>query len=177
MDRRTMLLGASAFAGATGVVACKQDNPAAVAMGASSAARAAPASSSSAPPAGPTSLRERAVGFMLSHEQFTAPELVELGVRAEKAGFDVLAASDHFQPWQSNEGHSSHAWITLAAIGQRTNRIWLGTTVTCPTFRNNPAVVAEGFASLDALYPGRVFLGVGSGEALNEQAATGQWPK
>lgn len=116
------------------------------------------------------------VGFQLASEQFTIPQLVELGIAAERAGFDLLAFSDHLQPWQANEGHSSQAWITMSAIGQRTNRIRMGTTVTCPTFRYNPAVVAEGFASLSLLYPNRIFLGVGSGEALNEEAAVGIWP-
>jgi TAT-translocated FGD2 family F420-dependent dehydrogenase len=122
-------------------------------------------------------MRKGMLGFMLGHEQFPVPELVELGVRAERAGFDLLATSDHFQPWQANEGHCGHAWVTLAALGQRTEHVWLGTTVTCPTLRYAPADVAEAFASLAALCPGRVFLGVGSGEALNEQAATGRWPK
>ena len=116
------------------------------------------------------------VGFQLAHEQFTVPELVNLGIAAERAGFDLLALSDHFQPWQANEGHSGQAWITMSAIGQRTQHIRMGTTVTCPTFRYNPAVVAEGFASLSLLYPDRIFLGVGSGEALNEEAAVGFWP-
>jgi F420-dependent hydroxymycolic acid dehydrogenase len=119
----------------------------------------------------------RHVGFQLAHEQFRVPELVELGIDAEQAGFDLLAVSDHFQPWQANEGHSGQAWITMSAIGQRTERIRMGTTVTCPTFRYNPAVVAEGFASLSLLYPDRIFLGLGSGEALNEEAAIGSWPK
>lgn len=119
----------------------------------------------------------RQIGFQLAHEQFKVPDLVELGVAADQAGFDLLAVSDHFQPWQTNEGHSGQAWITMAAIGQRTRRIRMGTTVTCPTFRYNPGVVAEAFASLSLLTPGRVFLGLGSGEALNEQAATGFWPK
>jgi TAT-translocated FGD2 family F420-dependent dehydrogenase len=117
------------------------------------------------------------VGFMLAHEQFPVPELVQLGVAAEQAGFDLLATSDHFQPWQANEGHSGEAWVTMAAVGERTRRVWIGPTVTCPTFRYNPAVVAEAFSSLSLLYPGRIFLGVGSGEALNEQAAVGTWPK
>jgi TAT-translocated FGD2 family F420-dependent dehydrogenase len=117
------------------------------------------------------------IGFQLAHEQFKVPELVELGIAADQAGFDLLAVSDHFQPWQENEGHSGQAWVTMSAIGQKTNRIRMGTTVTCPTFRYNPAVVAEAFASLSLLTPGRVFLGVGSGEALNEEAATGSWPK
>src|SRR5947209_4592556 len=118
----------------------------------------------------------RMVGFMLSHEQFPVPELVEMGVLAEQAGFDLTATSDHFQPWQANEAHSGMAWVTMAALGQKTKHIWMGPTVTCPTLRYNPAVVAEGFASLDLLFPGRIFLGIGSGEALNEQAATGNWP-
>lgn len=123
------------------------------------------------------SLRKNMMGFMLAHEQFPVPKLVELGVAAEKAGFDLLATSDHFQPWQDNEGHSGEAWVTMAALGQRTRNAWIGPTVTCPTFRYNPAVVAEAFASLSLLSPGRIFLGVGSGEALNEEAATGSWPK
>lgn len=120
---------------------------------------------------------EPQIGFQLAHEQFKVPELVELGLAADQAGFDLLAVSDHFQPWQENEGHSGQAWITMSAIGQKTQRIRMGTTVTCPTLRYNPAVVAEAFASLSLLTPGRIFLGVGSGEALNEEAATGSWPK
>lgn len=117
------------------------------------------------------------VGFMLGHEQFKVPELIELGAAAEQAGFDLLATSDHLQPWQANEGHAGAAWVTMGALGQRTRKVWIGTTVTCPTFRYNPCVVAEAFASLSLLCPGRIFLGVGSGEALNEQAAVGSWPK
>jgi TAT-translocated FGD2 family F420-dependent dehydrogenase len=120
--------------------------------------------------------RRGILGFMLAHEQFPVPELIELGARAEEAGFELLATSDHFQPWQANEGHCGDAWVTLGALGQRTRRAWMGPTVTCPTLRYRPAVVAEAFASLSQLYPGRVFLGLGSGEALNEQAATGEWP-
>src|SRR5437763_7458517 len=122
-------------------------------------------------------LRKRALGFMLAHEQFTIPELVDLGAAAEQAGFDFVATSEHLQPWQSNEGHAGMSWITMSALGQRTHHLHMGTTVTCPTFRYNPAVVAQGFASLSLLYPGRIFLGVGSGEAINEQAAVSNWPK
>lgn len=118
----------------------------------------------------------RLVAFMLPHEQFPVSELIELGVAAEQGGFDVLATSDHFQPWQANEQHCGEAWVTLGALGQRTRRAWMGPTVTCPTLRYHPAIVAQAFATLSQLYPGRIFLGLGSGEALNEQAATGQWP-
>jgi TAT-translocated FGD2 family F420-dependent dehydrogenase len=117
------------------------------------------------------------IGVALAHEQFPAPQLVELGVAAEEAGFDAVWASDHFQPWQANEGHASQAWVNLSAIGARTKKLIIGTGVTCPTFRYHPAIVAEAFATLGLLYPGRVFLGLGTGEALNEQAATGQWAK
>jgi F420-dependent hydroxymycolic acid dehydrogenase len=127
-------------------------------------------------PSIPESWLAQQVGFQLAHEQFTVPELLNLGIAAEQAGFDLLAFSDHLQPWQANEGHSGQAWITMSAIGQRTKRIRMGTTVTCPTFRYNPAVVAEAFASLSLLCPDRIFLGVGSGEALNEEAAVGFWP-
>jgi TAT-translocated FGD2 family F420-dependent dehydrogenase len=122
------------------------------------------------------SLSNGMVGFMLAHEQFPAPDLIRLGAAAENAGFDLLATSDHFQPWQANERHAGQAWVTLGALGQRTQRVWMGPTVTCPTMRYHPAVVAEAFASLSLFYPGRIFLGLGSGEALNEKAATGEWP-
>ena len=124
-----------------------------------------------------TALRKGMIGLMLPHEQFPVPQLVRNGIAAEEAGFDLLAASDHLQPWQSNEGHAGEAWVTYGALTQNTKHIWMGTTVTCPTFRYDPAVVAEAFASLSLLSPGRIFLGVGSGEALNEEAATGEWPK
>lgn len=122
------------------------------------------------------SLQQKTIGFMLAHEQFPVTKLLALGEAAERAGFGLLATSDHFQPWQDNEGHAGEAWVTMAALGQRTNKVWIGPTVTCPTFRYNPAVVAEAFASLSLLTPGRIFLGIGSGEALNEKAAVGTWP-
>jgi TAT-translocated FGD2 family F420-dependent dehydrogenase len=127
--------------------------------------------------AGAKPLTKRTIGFMLGSEQFTGPQLVENGEAAARAGFGLLATSDHFQPWQANEGHASQAWVTMGALGSRIGNAWMGTTVTCPTLRYNPAVVAEAFASLANFYPGRVFLGLGSGEALNEKGATGTWPK
>lgn len=119
-------------------------------------------------------LRKGAFAFTLAHEQFTVPELVRFGAQASQSGFHILATSDHLQPWQANEGHSGLAWVTLGALGAQAPQSMMGTAVTCPTMRYNPAVVAEAFASLSLLYPGRVFMGVGSGEALNEKAATGQ---
>ncbi|HLA18002.1 MAG TPA: LLM class flavin-dependent oxidoreductase, partial [Dehalococcoidia bacterium] len=111
--------------------------------------------------------RRRGVGYVLSHEQFPPGELIEYAVAAEVAGFDAVWASDHFHPWQDNQGHAGQAWITLAAIGQRTSRITMGTAVTCPIYRYHPAIVAQAFATLGLLYPGRVFLGAGTGEAVN----------
>lgn len=169
LTRRTLLKSASLLAGASALAA------------AAIPALASNMSTQSTPGSGPQAatppIDKRMVGFMLAHEQFPVTELVELGVAAEQAGFDLLATSDHLQPWQANERHSGQAWVTMSAIGQRTKRVWIGPTVTCPTLRYNPAVVAEAFASLSLLYPRRIFLGIGSGEALNEEAATGSWPK
>jgi G6PDH family F420-dependent oxidoreductase len=111
--------------------------------------------------------------FTLSHEQFCTQELIDLGVAAERAGFDGISTSDHFQPWQDNQGHAGMAWVTLAALAHGTTHLQLGTAVTCPTYRYQPAVVAQAFATLTQLAPGRIYLGVGSGEALNELAASG----
>ena len=130
---------------------------------------------SSPPAAPPPTSSGPAVGYVLSHEEFTTAQLVDQAVAAERAGFRYLWASDHIQPWQDNEGHSMFPWITLALVGQRTNHIPFGTGVTCPTYRYHPTVVAQAFASLASLYAGRVFLGVGTGERLNEQAATTQF--
>ncbi len=122
-------------------------------------------------------LHRHMIGYMLAHEQFALPELHRIGMRAAQSGFDALATSDHFQPWQANEGHAGLAWVALGALAAQGNKAWMGTTVTCPTLRYSPAVVAEAFASLSQFAPGHIFLGVGSGEALNEEAATGTWPK
>jgi TAT-translocated FGD2 family F420-dependent dehydrogenase len=113
--------------------------------------------------------------FTLSHEQFSTRELIDLGLAAERAGFDGISTSDHFQPWQDNQGHAGMAWVTLAALARSTTRLQLGTAVTCPTYRYQPAIVAQAFATLSQLAPGRIYLGVGSGEALNELAASGGW--
>ncbi|ODT73095.1 hypothetical protein ABS71_07520 [bacterium SCN 62-11] len=121
--------------------------------------------------------RRRRIGFVLSSEQFRVTELLRFGEAAQKAGFPIVWNSDHFQPWQANEGHSSFSWATLAALSQRAPEVTLGTGVTCPTYRYNPAVVAEAFATLGQLAPGKVFLGVGTGEALNERAAGAGWGK
>src|SRR5260221_1328132 len=126
-------------------------------------------------PPEPSSQRLPAViGLELSHEQFPITQLVELGVQAEQAGFDAVWADDHFEPWQDNQGHCSLAWVTLAALGQRTQRLVLGTGVTCPSYRYRPQIVAQAFASLGLLYPGRGALGGGTGEAGKATACGGR---
>ncbi|HTX97116.1 MAG TPA: F420-dependent hydroxymycolic acid dehydrogenase [Mycobacterium sp.] len=130
-----------------------------------------------AKPAAPPPPSGAGVGFVLSHEQFRTDQLVTQAQAAERAGFQYVWASDHIQPWQDNEGHSMFPWLTLALVGNNTSHISFGTGVTCPTYRYHPAVVAQAFASLAILYPGRVFLGVGTGERLNEQATTNAFGK
>jgi coenzyme F420-dependent glucose-6-phosphate dehydrogenase len=118
------------------------------------------------------------IGYKASAEQFAPRELVEYAVRAEEVGLDSAAVSDHFLPWRHEGGHAPFALSWLAAVGERTSRIQLGTSVLTPTFRYNPAVLAQTFATLGLLYPGRVMLGVGTGEALNEIAVSGrEWPE
>jgi TAT-translocated FGD2 family F420-dependent dehydrogenase len=120
-------------------------------------------------------VKKAPVGFVLSHEQFPGPKLVHWAPQVEQYGFSYAWTSDHLQPWQDNEGHSTHPWLTQALIGQSTSKLTFGTGVTCPTYRHHPSEVAQAFASLGVFNPGRVFLGVGIGEALNEQAGTGQF--
>jgi TAT-translocated FGD2 family F420-dependent dehydrogenase len=127
-----------------------------------------------AQPGGPTPAKTR-LGFVLSHEQYSTTQLVDFAVAAEQAGFSHLWASDHLQPWQDNEGHSTFPWLTLGLVSQRTRTAVFGTGVTCPTYRHHPSDVAQAFATLAGLAPGRIFLGVGTGEALNELAGTGQF--
>jgi coenzyme F420-dependent glucose-6-phosphate dehydrogenase len=108
-------------------------------------------------------------------EQFPPSNLVRQGAEAERAGFDGLNVSDHYQPWWE-PGHSGQAWTALGAIGQGTERILLGTGVTAPVHRYHPAVVAQFAATVEELFPGRAFLGIGSGESLNEAPCGMDWP-
>lgn len=117
------------------------------------------------------------IGYKASAEQFGPRDLVELGVRAEEVGLDSVWVSDHLQPWRHEGGHAPNALAALTAIGERTERVVLGTSVLTPTFRYNPAVLAQQFATLALLNPGRVVLGIGSGEALNEiSVGLQEWP-
>ncbi|QIS06654.1 glucose-6-phosphate dehydrogenase (coenzyme-F420) [Nocardia brasiliensis] len=121
---------------------------------------------------------ELKLGYKASAEQFGPRELVEIAVLAEEHGLDSASVSDHFQPWRHKGGHAPFSLAWMAAVGERTKRIQLGTSVLTPTFRYNPAVIAQAFATMGCLYPERIMLGVGTGEALNEIATgyQGDWP-
>ncbi len=118
------------------------------------------------------------LGYKASAEQFGPSHLLEFSCLAEQTGFDSVFVSDHFQPWKHTDGHAPSALAWLGALGARTQRIVMGTSVLTPTFRYHPSVVAQVFGTLGALFPGRVILGVGTGESLNEVPAIGiKWPE
>ena len=121
------------------------------------------------------------VGYKASAEQFAPGELAAYAVRAEELGLDSVTVSDHFQPWRLEGGHAPSSLAWMPWVLARTERVVVGTSVMTPTFRYNPAVVAQTFATMACLAPGRVVLGVGTGEALNEVAvgsvAEGEWPE
>ena len=117
------------------------------------------------------------LGYKASAEQFGPRPLLNFAVQAEACGFDSVWVSDHFQPWRHTNGHAPFALSWLGAAGERTQRVLLGTSVLTPTFRYQPAVVAQAFGTLGVLNPGRMILGVGSGESLNEVPVTAsEWP-
>src|SRR3954447_8946169 len=110
-----------------------------------------------------------------AHEQFPPEDLLRQAVQAAEAGFEGIACSDHLQPWWE-PGESGHAWVWLGAVGQATNDVAIGTAVTPPGPRYHPAVIAQAWATLERLFPGRPFLGFGSGESLNESPLGAEWP-
>ena len=116
------------------------------------------------------------IGYFLSSEEFGPRELVRQARLAEQAGFEDLWISDHFHPWNDEQGHSGFVWSTIGAIAQATSRMRVTTAVTCPTIRIHPAVIAQAAASSAVLLEGRFALGVGSGEALNEHILGNRWP-
>lgn len=118
------------------------------------------------------------LGYKASAEQFAPTQLLGFAETAEKCGFDSVFVSDHFQPWKHTDGHAPFAPAWLAALGARTGNIIIGTSVLTPTFRYHPSVVAQMFGTLGAMFPGRLVLGIGTGESLNEVPATGmEWPE
>lgn len=116
------------------------------------------------------------LGYKASNEQFAPAELLRYGVLAEECGFDSVFVSDHLQPWRHDGGHAPFAMTWLGALGARTERITMGTSVLTPTFRYHPAIVAQAFATLGCLFPGRVVLGMGTGESMNEVPLGIEWP-
>jgi coenzyme F420-dependent glucose-6-phosphate dehydrogenase len=115
-------------------------------------------------------------GYALSCEEHPPAALVRNAQLAEDAGFDFAMLSDHFHPWTDRQGNSAFAWSVLGAIAQTTERMSIGTGVTCPTMRIHPAIVAQAAATTAAMMPGRFWLGVGTGEALNEHVLGDAWP-
>ena len=117
------------------------------------------------------------LGYKASAEQFGPRDLLEFSVHAEQAGFDSIMVSDHFQPWRHTGGHAPYSFSWLGALGERTSKAMIGTSVVTPTFRYHPSIVAHAMGTLGAMYPGRVMLGVGTGESLNEVPSIGcEWP-
>jgi coenzyme F420-dependent glucose-6-phosphate dehydrogenase len=114
--------------------------------------------------------------FSVAHEQFKPSDLLEQAVEAERAGFDAIACSDHVQPWWE-PGESGQAWVWLGAVAQATQRVPVGTAVTAPVHRYHPALVAQAWATLEEMFPERTFLGIGSGESLNESPLGMDWPE
>jgi G6PDH family F420-dependent oxidoreductase len=116
------------------------------------------------------------IGYFLSSEEWAPAELVEQAAKAEEAGFEGLWISDHFHPWNDQQGHSPFVWSVIGAIAQATENMHVTTAVTCPTIRIHPAVIAQAAATSALLLDGRFWLGLGSGEALNEHILCDRWP-
>lgn len=117
------------------------------------------------------------IGYYLMLEGVENPnELLDFALRAERSGFKYLGASDHFHPWRDQETYSTFPWTWLSTVLEKTKNMIVGTGVTCPILRYHPGIVAQAFASMDYMYPGRVFLSVGTGESLNEAPLGFKWP-
>lgn len=117
------------------------------------------------------------LGYKASAEQFGPVELLEFGVLADRHGFDSVMVSDHLQPWRHTNGHAPFALSWLGALGARTTRVRMGTSVLTPTFRYHPGIVAHAMATLACLYPKRIILGIGTGESMNEAPLGIAWPQ
>ena len=118
------------------------------------------------------------LGWKASAEQFAPADLLRYGVLAEELGFDSVVVSDHFHPWRDTGGHAPFSWTWLGALGAKTSRVRMGTSVVTPTFRYHPAIVAQAAATVALLFPDRFFLGVGSGESMNETPVLAtEWPE
>lgn len=116
------------------------------------------------------------IGYKLSSEEFPPDDLVRQARRAEESGFTFALISDHYHPWTDRQGQSPFVWAVLGALARETETLRIGTGVTCPTMRIHPAIVAQAAATVAAMMPGRFFLGLGSGENLNEHILGDRWP-
>ena len=116
------------------------------------------------------------IGYHLSSEELDPISMVRCAARAEQVGFGFITVSDHYHPWTHRQGQSPFVWAVLGGIAAVTNRVDVGTAVTCPTTRIHPAVIAQAAATAAVMMPGRFFLGVGTGEALNEHILGDRWP-
>ena len=116
------------------------------------------------------------MGYFASIEQYRPMDALEQAVRAENVGFDSIWVDDHFHPWYHTNAQTGQAWAWMGAALQATKKAFFSTCITCPIMRYNPGVVAQTFATLRQMYPGRVGIAVGAGEALNEVPVTGEWP-
>nr|MBA3728962.1 TIGR03557 family F420-dependent LLM class oxidoreductase [Actinomycetota bacterium] len=116
------------------------------------------------------------LGYALSSEEHPPNDLVRHAKRAEEAGFGFAFISDHFHPWVDRQGQSPFVWNVIGAIAATTERLRLGTGVTCPLIRTHPAIIAQAAATSAAMMPGRFLLGLGTGENLNEHILGDRWP-
>jgi coenzyme F420-dependent glucose-6-phosphate dehydrogenase len=116
------------------------------------------------------------IGYGAEHEQYQPLQLLEFAVEAEKVGFDSIWASDHFHPWAHTNAAGGFPWVWMATAAERTKRMEIGTNSTCPFLRYHPAIVAQAFATLRNMYPERIFLGLGTGMAMNEVPLGYQMP-
>jgi coenzyme F420-dependent glucose-6-phosphate dehydrogenase len=117
------------------------------------------------------------IGYWAAQEQYSMHDLLRFVVEAEKGGFTTTMTSDHFHPWWHINGYGNFTWVWISAAAERTKKMKFVTGVTAPIYRYHPAIVAQAFASLDVLYPGRICLGLGTGEAMNEVPLGYDWPK
>jgi coenzyme F420-dependent glucose-6-phosphate dehydrogenase len=116
------------------------------------------------------------IGYWAAHEQYSMQDLLSFVIEAEKGGFDTTMTSDHFHPWWHSNAHGNFSWVWMTLAAERTKKMRFVTGVTAPVHRYHPAIIAQAFASLDVLFPGRVALGLGTGEAMNELPLGFDWP-
>jgi coenzyme F420-dependent glucose-6-phosphate dehydrogenase len=123
-----------------------------------------------------SSNKNKTIGYWASQEQYSMQDLLEFVAEAEKDGFNSCLTSDHFHPWWHDNGYGNFTWVWMAAAAERTKNMQFITGVTAAVYRYNPIIIAQAFASLDVLYPSRIGLGIGTGEAMNEVPAGFDWP-